>query len=212
MKEHTVYNPQLVWLDIETTTIEPQDGSILELGITVTDLQLQVQHEDAWIIHFDRAELADVSDWSLQQHYATGLLPACFKSSVTTANAEVNAISWLRSKTNYTKAAVPMCGASIHFDRSWLKVHMPSLEKAFYYGNFDVSTIEKVARWFWPDVAPWEDKGFHRALADNNEAIAELKYYAAAGIVKLGPSKPTSGLGDVLENGDVIKNTVEEEL
>lgn len=185
MKSQTVYDPLMVWLDIETTQLEPDEGDILELGITITDLDLKIQAEESWVISFDRVNIANVSDWAIQQHYASGLLPACFKSRVTLNHVNNNAAAWVMQQTHYTRNAIPMCGASIHFDRAWLKVHLPNLEKVFYYGNFDVSTIEKIARWWWPDVLPWEDKGIHRALPDNHDAIEELDYYAAQGVINM---------------------------
>jgi oligoribonuclease len=188
-KGKTVYDSQMVWLDIETTGTDPTESgaAILELGITVTDLLLEKKAEKSWVVNFDRRDLAAVSDWSIQQHYASGLLPACFTSQLTLAKVEAEAQTWLRAAVHFTSNSVPMCGASIHFDRSWLKLHMPLLEKVFYYGNFDVSTIEKIARWWWPNLPPWEDKEIHRALPDNDDAIAELLYYAQHGVINLGP-------------------------
>jgi len=59
---------------------------------------------------------------------------------------------------------------------------MPELIGYVHYRNVDVSTIKELARRWYPrtfHAAP-EKAGNHRALADIEESIRELKYYRAA--------------------------------
>jgi oligoribonuclease len=179
----------LVWLDIETTTLDPGKGAILELGMILTDGRLKEDKRFSTVVGFGRTHSGEVDEWPLIQHMKSGLLPECWSCNLNTLGAERKAVEWLRREAAPGLAGtVPMCGASIHFDRAWLKLHMPELESWFYYGNLDVSSIEKLARLWHPNVPKWEDRGLHRAIPDCEDAIAELNYYAMRGVVN-GPSE-----------------------
>lgn len=173
----------LVWLDLETTTLDPAKGAILELGMVLTDGHLNERDRFGVVVAFPRHRAGEIEEWPLFQHAQSGLLKQCFAESLNALGAERRAMEWLRSVAPGLGPSIPMCGASIHFDRAWLKVHMPELESWFYYGNLDVSSIEKIARLWHPELARWQDRGLHRALPDCEDAIAELNYYVANGVV-----------------------------
>ena len=178
------YPDCLVWVDIETTHLEPKKGSIWEVGLIITDGHLNEVNRASWVLHGDRENLGRVSDWSLVQHAKSGLLLEALQSNLVAQACESEALTWLQSRTDWKlRGKVPMAGASVHFDRAWLQYHMPTLEAWFYYGNLDVSSVEKLARLWWPELPQWEDRGLHRAQPDNEDAIAELRYYATNGVL-----------------------------
>lgn len=180
-----------VWVDLETTHLEPYRGHIWELGLIITDTQLNELARESWVIKADREKLGHVSDWSLEQHAKSGLLREALASKWTAESAEREALIWLHGRTNWIgDGKVPMAGASVHFDRAWLKVQMPQLEKWFYYGNLDVSSVEKLANAWWPELPTWKDRGLHRVQPDNEDAINELRYYLTNGVLAMAPTRP----------------------
>ena len=75
-------------------------------------------------------------------------------------------------------ASSPLCGNSIHFDRRFLLIEMPILEKHFHYRNIDVSTIKELAKRWYPNMkTDLRKKQKHQALADIQESIEELQWY-----------------------------------
>ena len=76
-------------------------------------------------------------------------------------------------------------------DRAFLARDMPELETHVHYRNVDVSSLKELARRWFPRVlyqAPAK-QGNHRALADIQESIEELRYYREAMFVALpGPT------------------------
>lgn len=183
------YPDRLMWLDLETTHLDPKKGAIWELGMILTSGDLTELNRASWVLKADRENLGRVSDWSLVQHAKSGLMLEALQSTYTVQAVEAEALHWAQSRTEWTlDGKVPMAGASIHFDRAWLKEWMPKLEAWFYYGNFDVSSIEKLARLWHPETPQWEDRGLHRSQPDNEDAIAELRYYVAQHIIT-GPAQ-----------------------
>ena len=67
-------------------------------------------------------------------------------------------------------------------DRAFLARDMPTLESFLHYRIVDVSSIKELSRRWFPRAyfqAPAK-RGNHRALADIQESIEELRYYREA--------------------------------
>lgn len=171
MQNEPKYPDVLVWVDLETTGLDPVKDDILELGFLITDSRGVEKARASWVLRYTKP----LEGWPLEQHTKSGLLEECQRSPF----AEHDLIEIVPEFLNafYEPRKVPMCGASVHFDRAFLRQHMPEIEKWFYYGNLDVSSIEKVAQLWYPELPKWEDRGLHRVDPDNEDSVAELLYY-----------------------------------
>ena len=77
----------------------------------------------------------------------------------------------------YVRTA-PLCGNSIGQDKRFLAKYMPSLHDFLHYKVVDVSSIKVlVSEWYAGRFESPEKQELHRALADIEESIEELKYY-----------------------------------
>ena len=89
----------------------------------------------------------------------------------------------------------PLAGNTVATDRSFLIRDMPTLESFLHYRIVDVSSIKELSRRWFPRAyyqAP-SKRGNHRALADIQESIEELRYYREAVFVPSpGPDSDTS--------------------
>jgi oligoribonuclease len=86
----------------------------------------------------------------------------------------------------------PLAGNTVATDRAFLARDMLELESFLHYRIVDVSSIKELARRWYPKAyfsAPAKS-GNHRALADIQESIEELRYYRAA--VFVPPPGPDS--------------------
>ena len=89
----------------------------------------------------------------------------------------------------------PLAGNTVATDRSFLIRDMPTLESFLHYRIVDVSSIKELSRRWFPRAyyqAP-SKRGNHRALADIQESIEELRYYRDAVFVPSpGPDSDTA--------------------
>ena len=89
----------------------------------------------------------------------------------------------------------PLAGNTIGTDRAFLVRDMPTFERHVHYRSVDVSSIKELVRRWYPRVyyqAPAKS-GNHRALADVQESIEELRYYREAVFVPPpGPDSTTA--------------------
>ena len=102
-------------------------------------------------------------------------------SGTTMEAATKLALDYIREYVPIARKA-PLAGNTIGTDRSFLARDMPELEQWVHYRNVDVSSIKELARRWFPKIqyqAPAKG-GNHRALADIQESIEELRYYREA--------------------------------
>jgi oligoribonuclease len=173
-------NRNLVWIDLEMTGLDPDVCFITEIATIVTDSDLNVVAEGpALVIHNTEEQLATLSEWSLDTFTKSGLLDRVRASEVDCAEAERQTLAFIRE--HCAERASPLCGNSIHTDRSFLYRRMRSLHDYLHYRNVDVSSFKEVLRRWYPDrYSPPRKAGKHEALADIRESIEELAYYRKA--------------------------------
>ena len=169
----------LVWIDLEMTGLDPGRDRILEIATLVTDKNLAVVATGPELaIHQSEEVLAGMDAWNVEHHTRSGLVERVRASTVAERSAEEATLDFL---CEYVPAQTsPMCGNSICQDRRFLAHYMPALEAYFHYRQVDVSTFKELARRWAPEVANALRKGSaHRALADIEDSVAELRHYRA---------------------------------
>ncbi|HAZ27320.1 TPA: oligoribonuclease [Candidatus Acetothermia bacterium] len=187
------YGENIVWIDLETTGLDPGTNAILEMALVITDKHLNVLAEKSFVIHHPEATLISMDEWARNQHQASGLLAEVRRSSLSLAQAEAEALALVAARC--PPRACPLAGSSVCFDRRFLMRHMPRLEAHLSYRLVDVSSIKELVKRWYPDKALPNGSGAkHRAVPDIGESIAELRYYRTSVFQALGPpGRPQSG-------------------
>jgi oligoribonuclease len=168
----------IAWIDIETTGLEPKDHLILELALIITDTRLEVLDERSWIIKPTQADdpLSKMNEWVVKTHSESGLLQL-IEAGVPVAEVEAEVAEIVQKHTGKYKPT--LAGSSPHFDRGFLKVHMPKLDEALHYRHFDTSVLESAFRMWRSDLAQPRDgrSVAHRALDDIRWSVDCARYY-----------------------------------
>ena len=174
-------NKCLVFLDLETTGLNPESDHILEVGIVVTTPDL-MWVADPWVnaVLTPNAAALIESDYVRTMHAASGLLVAV-ESGGALSEVETAAIRFL-SSLNIAPGTATMAGFGPHFDRAFVRKHMPALEAFFDYRMVDVSTLRGLARRLVHENIDARMRSLigepkHRAVADCISAISELDFY-----------------------------------
>jgi oligoribonuclease len=179
----------LVWIDCEMTGLSVQADALVELAVLVTDFDLEVKGEGLdVIIKPPPAALEQMVPFVRDMHVSSGLLEE-LDNGITLAEAEEQALAYIREYCP-EGSRPPLAGNTVGTDRLFLARDMPTLDAFLHYRVVDVSSIKELARRWYPRTyfnAPTK-RGNHRALADIQESIEELRYYREAVFV------PTPGL------------------
>ena len=175
----------IAWIDVETTGLVPEDGSLLEVALLATDDDLNpLDAGVSMLVKPLQSTMEKMDSYVRDMHTKSGLL-ALLEDNAVLRRYEVEALLITYLKQHVADPShpmllkLPMGGSSVHFDRAWLKVHMPDLEKMFAYRNVDVSTVKELCQRWAPVVHDARPRGepAHRAMLDVVASIDELKHY-----------------------------------
>ncbi|SEL62854.1 oligoribonuclease [Rhodococcus maanshanensis] len=192
---------KLVWIDCEMTGLRLGTDKLIEVAALVTDSDLNVLGDGVDIvIHADDAALADMPDVVKEMHERSGLTEEVRRSTVTLEEAEQQVLAYIREHIP-TAGTAPLAGNSIATDRGFLARDMPALDEYLHYRMIDVSSIKELCRRWYPRIYFGQpEKGLaHRALADIQESIRELKYYRRTAFVA-DPGPSTGDIAAVVED------------
>ena len=174
-------NDRLVWIDCEMTGLDLGADALIEVAALVTDFELNVLGEGVDIVVKPPLEALDqMDDFVRNMHTVSGLLEE-LADGVTLEEAEQQVLAYLREHCP-EGVRPPLAGNSVGTDRAFLARDMPELDRLLHYRIVDVSSIKELARRWYPRAyynAP-PKHGSHRALADIQESIEELRYYRSA--------------------------------
>lgn len=167
---------KLVWIDLETTGLNPRKDKIIEIAILVTDTSLRILDKNGFVAYLgiSKEDVNAMSPVVKKMHTENGVIQKCLKSKLTLENADKLSVEYISKLTE--KGQSPLCGNSICFDRLFIEYNMPNLSKHLHYRNIDVSTVKQLSR-IWKNKVFKKEESTHEALSDIRASIEELKFY-----------------------------------
>jgi len=189
-----VVNDRLVWIDCEMTGLDLGADALIEVAALVTDFELNVLGDGIDVVVKPPQEALDqMDDFVRNMHTVSGLLEE-LDGGLTLAEAEEQVLAYIKQHCP-DGSRPPLAGNTVATDRSFLARDMATLESFLHYRIVDVSSIKELSRRWYPRAyfnAPAKT-GNHRALADIQESIEELRYYRSAVFVPApGPDSETA--------------------
>lgn len=174
-------NDRLVWIDCEMTGLDLGADALIEVAALVTDFDLNVLGEGIDVVIAPPPEaLEQMVPFVHDMHVKSGLLEE-LAAGTTMEDAQARVLAYIREHCP-DGSRPPLAGNTVATDRSFLARDMPELEAFLHYRIVDVSSIKELSRRWFPKAyfnAPAKNGG-HRALADIQESIEELRYYREA--------------------------------
>lgn len=168
--------PNLIWIDLEMSGLNPDKCEILEIACIVTDGELHELGEGVdLVIHQPEAVLNAMDEWCTRHHGQSGLTEAVRSSTLPLRAAELRTLDYLRRHTN--RGQSPLAGSSVSHDRRFIDKYMPELSAWLHYRTIDVSTVKELVKRWYGDLELPTKKNTHRALDDIRESVEELRYY-----------------------------------
>lgn len=175
---------RIVWLDLELFSLK--DHRVLECAVVLTTCnELKEVARKNWVIGRTRQEIdahvmgGAASGFHQKHSIDNGLIEACLESTTTNEKWQRKLLKFLRSRCQHKPR---LAGFSVHVDREVLRTQAPKVYDFVSHQIIDVSTLA-VIQWGLPALEgaarhPSGDlRGTHRAMSDNEAAIAKLKWY-----------------------------------
>jgi oligoribonuclease len=204
---------QLLWLDLETTGLDPHKDSILEVGWGITDTQLAwlaeprsylIQQNIKWNkTKSDFPMLVNgrsVPDVVQHMHAESGLWRDLdTKHCMPLLKAEETIISVLDTQESkldpYEPVSFVLAGSGVsHFDLNVIKAQMPRLAKRLAYYAMDIGTVDRFFRMHqYGEVRGQRRDAAHRAVDDivySHMQAQKYRSWIAVGPMAAGQGAP----------------------
>jgi len=168
--------PRFVWCDLEMTGLHPQSCAVIEIGLILTDKDLNPLAEFERVIWQPESILDTMEPFVRQMHTRNGLLERVRASEHSLRAVEKEVMALLTE--HFAMGEGILAGNSIHTDRAFIAHHMPGVERLLHYRMVDVSSLKELMRAWYPQAAGRsKTDSLHTALSDLQASIGELAFY-----------------------------------
>jgi oligoribonuclease len=177
---------QFLWLDLETTGLDPASGVPLEFAAVLCedargdDFRVVQSFTSAIHHEVDALDALRIDRTILDMHAANGLWKDVQLASVSVADVDAFLAALAADLTGGRERAVRLAGSSVHFDLAWCRVHFPTFARYLSHRVLDVTTLRAAVDAWAPAPVAWPKRDAHRALADIMASIAEARVARAA--------------------------------
>jgi oligoribonuclease len=170
-----VTNPgaKYLWIDIETTGLDPDTNVILEIAAVVTGEDL-IEIE-SWHRVFSWLPAPD-DKWTapevLAMHTVNGLWAECERAPLQDG---IDPLLEIIDRTTWAEGRPILAGSSVHFDRGFLVTEFEEIAARLHYRMHDVRTLTNAAI-DAGRVPPEAEGSNHRAMADVRYALDRARW------------------------------------
>lgn len=162
----------IVWVDVETTGLDPDFDQLLEIAFVVTDADLEIKGIYSAVVH--QPELVSMHDAVWRMHNESGLLGEVHEGGKIVGVVSREVVQFFA--VNGVTSQSPLTGSTVHFDRSFIRHNLPVVYASVHYRNIDVSSLRELIKRWAPNEL-WEKGDEHRALPDILDSIEQLRHY-----------------------------------
>lgn len=201
----------LLWIDLETTGLDPETNAIAEVAMAMTTWEYTHRADLInRVVKLTTADTAKACDFVQKMHARNGLFKECLesKSAVSLSDLDTEICDTLdTSHPELCKVALGSgqtlrkwhpAGNSVHFDVSFIRKWLPKTYTRLDHRHLDVSSFGlKGKLWRTKHCPVQPSHGNHRAMTDVYNSIELMKWYEQT--ILRGPTVAVSAFASGLQ-------------
>lgn len=140
----------LLWIDTETTAVNPSDGQLLEVGLMLTDMTgTTIEPIRAWTIRHDSISFTPRTEYAIYLHTRNGLIDESFTHGTDSTHA---ARTILETLTRYAdQHRLHPAGTNVDFDLDWIESKLDLDTDMLDYHKLDLTPLRMLIRQTHPE-------------------------------------------------------------
>lgn len=168
---------RFIWLDLETTGLDPKKDLILEAAVVITDENLISLGSYEQVVWQPESRFDCMQPFVFEMHSESGLLHAVKKSNKGLEDLQRKLLGMFYENDIQPFSGI-LAGSTVHFDKGFVEEQMPGVASFLSHRTFDTSTFKQAMRaWSPSEPIPQEnEQAKHRAMADIQYSLLLAKY------------------------------------
>ena len=210
-KEHA-----LMWLDTETTGLNPHKDQLLEIGVIVTSMDgEEVIYQRSTVLYHEALTITQDMLAAVRMHMANGLLDECLDYGKSTSHEDAYARYYHELASLTDRYVLHPAGSNVQFDLAFVDAHAPgkyhhggNSDRGFWeylahYRRFDLTALRLLWRPDLPAARPRRIPSHARTIPRRHGACAD------GGDVTIWALAIIAGLIAMLALAGVIKDAID---
>lgn len=172
----------LVWVDVETTGLDPEVDLLLEMSVIVTegpDL-VEIGNRRHYLFEVDYEDILMVADEDvIRMHEKSGLLADLMGETNRWERGEADrdVCQWL-ADLGVEPATAHLAGSKPSFDQGFLYADLPIFDGYLHHRLFDIRALITAADYWFREPLPTPAR-LHRSYSDIDEALTMARAFRA---------------------------------
>lgn len=164
----------ILWLDLETTGLDPASDRILEVAVLRTPSFGGFEVEETFhrVCYFEQDIWSDISYYVQKMHTLNGLWEECKKARFLAQDLDAALC------TTFPHGEYFLGGNSVHFDHNFLRVHTPKFASKLSHRHWDMTSVCMFLGNCGIEIE--RDYSNHRAMADADSSLKSFHAFQKA--------------------------------
>ena len=171
------------FIDLETTGTDEYAGSIIEVGIVVTDPDLVPLTDLSLLVEPVPEHVHDADEVVVAMHEGNGLwrdLNRAREDRRLLTPIEVDTTLCAFLKPHLVDGTIALAGSGVaHFDARWIRLHLPATAKRLTYWSLDVGVVRRFLRDVCHATAAVDEAAQHAGDAKTHRALEDVYLHLA---------------------------------
>lgn len=165
----------VVFLDLETTGLDPATDRILEIAAARVNERLEPVDGFTAVVRPNPGIGLAMDDYVREMHTKNGLLAELDRGQ-TLVEVTKPFCEWLQRQRNGDEK-LTLAGDSVHFDLSFLRSWIPTAAVHFSHRLLDISAFRVAREFCGAEACPIVSSSGHRAQGDVLASIAKARWH-----------------------------------